>query len=251
MDMIDIHVHIGYWQLADLQGVGTTVEEYDRLRREWNIAGAAVTTTDGPEDCITRNRQLMNLVKDRPEYYYFPWIRIQEPRILDFVMDNREHVRGFKVHPAIDKVPFDDPAFEALSVAAGELGVPILVHCGAWKEMTSYEKVLPAAQRHPEVDYIMAHATGGSFVERTAGIRHLAELKLDNVYVDITGTFRWKTLQRIIEDIGPDKVLFGSDYALGHPHMYRALMEVLNLSPEDKENIFSGNSLRLLSRKRG
>lgn len=246
-----MHVHVGTWQIEDLQGIGATYQDFDRMCRENAVIGAALTTTDGPEDCITRNRALLEASAGDERSYFFPWVRIQEAGMLDFLDAAKDRVRGFKVHPAIDHVPFDDPAFEPLLERAADQRVPILVHCGHWKEMTSYEKVLPAAEKHPEIDFILAHTTGGTFSDRLRGVKHLRDLKADNLYVDITGTFRWKLIMWTIEHLTPYKIVFGSDYPLGHPNLYRGLMEVVDLSREEREAIYSKNAQMILGKKHG
>lgn len=251
LPIIDMHVHVGTWQLEDLQGIGAGYEDFNRMCRQYHVIGAAVTTTDGPEDCITRNRALLEASAQDERSFFFPWVHILEPGILEFLDAAQDRIRGFKVHPAIDHVPFDDPAFEPLLARAAEWRVPILVHCGHWKEMTSYEKVLPSAEKHPEIDFILAHTTGGRFGDRLRGVRHLHELKAENLYVDITGTFRWKLIMWTIELLTPYKIVFGSDYPLGHPSLYRGLMEAVELSREEREAIYFKNAQRLLGKKRG
>ncbi len=248
--IFDIHVHLGTWQAEELQSIGSDFCQFDQMCQRYGVVGAAVTTTDGPEDCVSRNRALLARIKGRPEYQFFPWIRIQDPGIFDFVMESKEWIRGFKVHPALDRVPFDDKAFQPLLELADEMRVPILVHCGHWKEMTSYEKVLPAAEKFPGVDFILAHTTGGSFVDRIKGVKHIRETGLENLYVDITGSFRWKVILWTIEYLTAYKVLFGSDFPLGHPNLYRGLMETIELTREERDAIYFQNGQRLLNKKR-
>ncbi|MBF0498197.1 MAG: amidohydrolase family protein [Deltaproteobacteria bacterium] len=248
--VFDFHVHLGVWCLPDFQNIGATVADLDAVCVRYGLIGAAVTTTDGPGDAVTRNEALLNQIRTRPGYCFFPWINIREPGMLDFVVSRRAWVRGFKVHPSIDRVPFDHPDWAPLVTLAKDLAVPILVHCGAWKEMSSYTKVLPWAEKFPEVDFVLAHTTGGSFVDRTAGLKHLRDLGRPNLYVDITGSFRWRVLAWAIEYISPQQILFGSDYPTGHPQLYRGLMEVFNLTLEDRQAIYYQNALNLLSRKK-
>ena len=55
-------------------------------------------------------------------------------------------------------------------------------------------------------------------------------------------------LRRTIDDLGVDRILFGSDYSTCNPAMYigGVLMDDL-VTDEEKEKIFSANAKKLLN----
>jgi hypothetical protein len=81
-------------------------------------------------------------------------------------------------------------------------------------------------------------------------MRHVERAKWsDNYYLDLSGygLFRHGMLRRAIDEMGADRILFGSDYPTCNPSMYigGVLLDEL-ISDEEKELIFSGNAKRLL-----
>jgi lipopolysaccharide/colanic/teichoic acid biosynthesis glycosyltransferase len=76
-----------------------------------------------------------------------------------------------------------------------------------------------------------------------------ARFEYDNYYVDISGSgiHRYGATKRLIDEIGVDKVIFGSDYAIANLQMY--VDGVLNdhlLTAEEKRLIFADNAKRIL-----
>lgn len=74
-------------------------------------------------------------------------------------------------------------------------------------------------------------------------------LKYDNYYIDLSGTglFRYGMLENMVNKIGSEKILFGTDFPICNPLMYVKAVEFENISNSDKENIFYKNAERLLS----
>lgn len=92
-----------------------------------------------------------------------------------------------------------------------EYGIPILQH--AWHKATGNlpheskpEHVVALAERYPEADIIMAHIAGDweRGIEAVKGCR--------NICVDTSGSIiEMGMIERAVEELGPRRVLFGSD----------------------------------------
>lgn len=101
---------------------------------------------------------------------------------------------------------------------------------------------------HPGVKFVAAHPG-----EYRALVRHLNRAKFsENYYLDISGygIFRHGMLRHAIDELGVDKLLFGSDYSTCNPAMYigGVLLDDL-ITDEEKEKIFSLNAKKLLNLK--
>ena len=100
----------------------------------------------------------------------------------------------------------------------------------------------------PDLNVIAAHPG-----ER-ANVRVRAEMmkRHKNLYWDLSGTglFRWGMLRYLVEQCGPHKLLFGTDYPICNIAMqvYGVLSE--KISEEAKVAIFSGNYDRLSGRSK-
>ena len=71
-----------------------------------------------------------------------------------------------------------------------------------------------------------------------------------NTYLDTSGYGhdRVGMLEYAVEKIGPDRVLFGSDFSINDPSTVIARIQHAFLSREQKDKILSGNLRALLSR---
>ena len=100
-------------------------------------------------------------------------------------------------------------------------------------------------ERHPKTTFVAAHP-----LEFPVLLRHIDRMKKnENVYLDLSGTgmFRFGMLRRLIDEVGAERILFGSDYPICSPAMYvGAILLDETLSCREKELIFNGNAKRLL-----
>jgi predicted TIM-barrel fold metal-dependent hydrolase len=73
-----------------------------------------------------------------------------------------------------------------------------------------------------------------------------------NFYLDTSGYGhdRVGVLEYAVEKIGPDRILFGSDFSINDPSTVIARIKNSFLTYEQKQKIFSGNLERLLDKVR-
>ena len=100
-------------------------------------------------------------------------------------------------------------------------------------------------ENHPNLIIVGAHPGEGEQFERHV----LRAKKYKNYYVDLSGSgiHRYGATKRLVDEIGVDKVIFGSDYAIANLQMY--VDGVLNdhlLTAEEKRLIFADNAKRIL-----
>ena len=100
-------------------------------------------------------------------------------------------------------------------------------------------------EAHPTVTIIAAHPG-----ENPKLIRHIERLKkYPNYYLDLSGTgiFRHGSVRKLIDEVGVERILFGSDYPTCNPAMFvgAILLDEL-ITPEEKQIIFSENVKRIL-----
>jgi predicted TIM-barrel fold metal-dependent hydrolase len=72
---------------------------------------------------------------------------------------------------------------------------------------------------------------------------------MKNVYFDTAASpflYSPDVYNQVIQLVGADKVLFGSDYPLLPPRRLLGEIEALDLNQETKDLMLSGNALRLL-----
>ncbi|MBY0471886.1 amidohydrolase family protein [bacterium] len=131
----------------------------------------------------------------------------------------KKGAKVLKIHAAADGEAPHAPRYKASLKAAGELGMPVIIHTGCFhsalffKEpelgnVSHYEHWFEA---HPETQFVLAHMN----LHKPEAALDIAE-KNPNVWVDTS----WQPVEIIAEAvrrIGAERVLFGSDWPIiGH-----------------------------------
>ena len=97
---------------------------------------------------------------------------------------------------------------------------------------------------HPDMPFVAAHPG-----ERDSVARHIERMrKYDNVYIDLSGTgiFRFGCIRYLVDQVGADRVLFGTDYPICNPDMYIHAVLGERLGDSVTQKIFHDNAARLL-----
>lgn len=99
-------------------------------------------------------------------------------------------------------------------------------------------------EKHPDLPFVAAHPG-----ERASVENHIARMRrYDNAYLDISGTgiLRLGMLEHLVNAVGADRILFGTDYPISNHDLYVHVVRIARISDADKEKIFHLNAERLL-----
>ncbi len=156
--------------------------------------------------------------------------------------------RAVKLHPAAQRFFPDAPEAMPIYEECARLGLPVVFHGGRagiepaythqFTLMRHYEGAL---RRFPELPFVIGHA----------GARDVADAiplaqRNPNAWLGIHGQ-GVTTLHELIERVGADRLLFGSDWPFYH--LAATLAKVLIVTegrPDDRYAILRGNADRLL-----
>jgi predicted TIM-barrel fold metal-dependent hydrolase len=97
---------------------------------------------------------------------------------------------------------------------------------------------------HPGINFVVAHPGEGE-----ALYRHIERMKkYGNLYLDVSasGLDRWLALRALVDGVGSERILFGTDYPVCNPGAIIGAILAEPISDRDRENIFSLNAKRLL-----
>ncbi|MBW1803844.1 MAG: amidohydrolase [Deltaproteobacteria bacterium] len=132
--------------------------------------------------------------------------------------------------------------------------VPVLVHCNEpvghqypGKTAMTLRQLYQFLKTFPKNNIVLAHWGGGLMFY--ALMKKEVQDTLKNVWFDTAASpFLYQPkIYRIAEDmIGPDKILFGSDYPLINPSRYFQDIDAVAPSPESIARIKGGNAAHLL-----
>jgi uncharacterized protein (TIGR03086 family) len=145
---------------------------------------------------------------------------------------------GLKLHPSFDEFPADSPGLDPVLQVAAEAGVPVTVHTAPGP--SDPDLIRRLAERFPQVPFVLYHTFLGPPEGRRRAARHAQQLA--NLYLE-TSWCRSAEVLRLIDEVGADRVLFGSDAAVDGPvHFVR--------SPPNIEMVENYNeSLLILARQ--
>jgi predicted TIM-barrel fold metal-dependent hydrolase len=240
---IDGHIHAGYWSPQYFMGRGASFQELEACLDECGIDGAVLTSTD-----LRENDTVLDLIRgsEGRKYWFFPWVNPAVGEDLAYIRANRDSIQGMKFHPSCDRVKMTDERVKPFLEFASQEGLPVMIHCGRWQEMSSYRLALEVAARYTDTDFLLSHMGGDTPELEMGTIDGILKRGLKNVYLGIEGVREYWAVQRAVTELGADRVIFGSDFPLGHPMMYLGLVDALRVSDPERALILGGNVLRLL-----
>lgn len=159
----------------------------------------------------------------------------------------RAGARAVKLHPAMQRFFPDSDAAMKIYEACGRLGLVVFFHAGRagiepefthqYTMMRNYE---PMLKRFPQVEFVLGHA----------GARDVADAiplakRYPNAWLEVHGQ-GVTTLHEIIEEVGPDHLLFGTDWPFYH--LAASLAKILIVTegrPDQRYAILRGNADKL------
>ncbi len=155
-------------------------------------------------------------------------------------------LRGFKIHPDIQRVNIDDerlyPLYEAI-----EGRMPIAFHLGDDREeyqFSAIERLLRVKKRFPRLEVLAAHLGGYRTWEKS---HRLAEL--EHVWFDASSALWAISPERatsLVHELGTDRVMFGTDYPVAYVNSELERFLLLDLDETERRAILWDNAARFL-----
>ncbi|MFC2062876.1 amidohydrolase family protein [Chloroflexota bacterium] len=162
--------------------------------------------------------------------------------------------RAVKLHPVAQKFHVNDREMWPIYQKCAETSLPIIFHCGKMmiKRMVNYAHPRlfhDVLKSFPTLMVVLAHMGGGFWEDAT----RLANAFPENVYLDtaialsaapIPDFFRLSDDQAVamIRQIGPHRIMFGSDFPWINPKPDIARIRGLPLTDEEKRMILGENA---------
>ena len=237
--IIDIHNHVGLSE----GGTYGEKEELLSLMDSCAIDKAVIFAIDEKERGDTyslQNDAIMKLVKQKPDKF-IGFCRIQpkagQKAVDEMVRTKKMGMMGLKLHPRTDKFMPED-AREVLKMAE-KFAWPVLLHTDHHSDYPLKDWV-NTIQRFSSLVFILAHGGKDDWCE--AGQIAMAS---SNVYLE-TSTLSYNRSKFLIETVGCEKMLFGSDYPYSHPYLEKKKYELIIEDKAKLERVLGGNAKKLL-----
>lgn len=185
---------------------------------------------------------------------------MEEP--MDILVEEyiKNGAKGIKLHPMAQCFDPNDDRLEKVYKISGEAAFPIVFHCGRvsnarLNNYSDIDMILPVIKKYPKIPFVLTHMVDGNIGD----VFKLADM-YENVYFDtsivITGyppllevnEPSWQdneVVEYVINKVGADRLLFGSDYPWGSPE--HDLNRFLEMKIEDcqKSMILAENAIKL------
>lgn len=233
----------------------TLPPDMDATERARALAGFDATIG---ERYVAFNRWLMDTVAGVPALTGFvamdPWALSPERNVAHLREMAERGARGVKLHPVLQKFEPNESLMQPVYQACSELGLTVLSHTGPARDGVPFAEVsafAPVLTEFPGLTVVLAHLGGGKWQDTLAVAR-----AFPNVAFDLCEIIEWAgapgaptaaELVTLIRDIGPERVMLGSDYPWYEPAHTAALVESLPvLSRAEKNAILGENAARIL-----
>jgi hypothetical protein len=257
---VDVHGHYGNYigvQKDPLIDLFMTADAARMARRaawagiEWTVVSPLLAIQPrGKADAVAGNDEASNMVPNtaglrqwvvidplRPETYRQAEAMLRKPWCVGIKIHPEEHVYFIRDH---GKAIFE---FAALHRAV------VLTHSGGVHSIP--EEFVPFANSFPEVKLILAHLGHMDVGDNTHQVRAIQAGRHRNLYVDtssaksiLSGLIEWA-----VREIGPDRILFGTDTPLYFAAMQRMRIEQAEITEGERRKILSENARLLLKLK--
>ena len=239
--IIDTHAHV---DVLDSTGWDDSPERVLHLMDRAGIEKTVVTSygdTPGPNPSFDR---LRTYVDDHPERFIgFPRL---DPRYGERAAETferavtEEGMRGLKLHPVSYGAPlFGERTLRLLDMAA-EFDVPVLIHSG--DRIGALPQQVGEAARRTDATLLMAHI-GGFFNAREA---LAAARRHENIVLETSAFPYPRVIQDAVDELGAERVVYGSDMPPGNPLVELRKVEVLDLTDDQRERVLWRNAADML-----
>ncbi len=238
IEVIDAHAHLGRWGLPGLEG---TTDDLRRLLDASGIARVIVSSAMAIAYDVPGGNAEVAAACDADERIYGSIVfNARYPQQCREQIDRyADHPRfvATKYHTGYDGLPINAP--ENLRViewiAAREL--PLTLHTWTGDGTMAAD----VARRFPELPVFWFHALAADY-------RKAADLasELPNVYLDfITSTQERGKIETLVERLGADRIVFGTDQSLFDPIRAMGAVAEARLGDDDRRRILGGTARRV------
>lgn len=159
----------------------------------------------------------------------------------DHYRRNGEHFRGLEISPAVHGIGLADPRTTALVAVAAEFGHPVYAVCLGRAGSTVHD-FASLAKGFPETTFVLGHC---GFV----GIDFHAVQTVephDNIMAETSGCYA-AVARAAVRHLGPERLLFGSEYPVQSTAAELTKMRELGLDSQAWRQVTWQNASRLLT----
>lgn len=239
---IDCEMHIGAFQGDPYVWLGHPVGPKE-LEAVLDAHGLDMAVVMAPTAQYPDNAALAQAIRGHPRFIGFAVVNPYGPGggVPELDRAVREWgMKGLKLMPLRHGYEVDGGVPQRIMARAAELGLPVSIHSGA--QFCLPWQIADLAQAFPSVPVIMDHMGFRYYVDGAINVaRRVENIYLETALVSMPGYIRMA-----VDQVGAERVLYGSDYPTGHPAGMLATMKAAGLTERDEALVMGENLARLL-----
>lgn len=239
--MLDYHVHLG----KSSSGEDYTIEDLIKNMDLYGIEKSGLSMLNGTDTRLL-NDQVYEAWKKYPDRIIpYAYINPREPFVIDEVNRclGKLKMRGVKFHSwKCGYYPDNNKMLDKVIDEIEKYNVPILTHTGT-APLSLPQQWADVAKKHPKVKFVFAHI---GYLDYGYGCVDCVK-DLENVFVDTSGQVEVQILEKALNVLGSERIIFGSDWPYKFVKSEICKFDVLNLTEKQKNDIFDNNMRKLFS----
>lgn len=161
-------------------------------------------------------------------------------------------LKGVKVHPVLQNFHCNSEEMDSIAKKCGDLYLPILIHSHFLCDTQEFEGLYKLVVNHEDTTFVLAHTSGHTFLDCYSYVERRRSGK-DNVYFDVSSVcmmFRRSPytdhLTWLLQQMGVDRVVFGSNYPVYDVMDALLAFDELGLSFEESQQVLGKTIAELL-----
>ena len=264
--LIDFHTHAfpekiaerAIMSLAEKGGIkpyamGKTEELVEKMNEDSVDISVVLNIATKPEQETNVNNFAISLLENPRIIPFGSVYPASETSLSEIERLKNAGIKGIKFHPEYQWFDVLDERVYPAYKKCGELGMIVTFHAGGdvgFKAPfhSDPERLQKLCDMFPETTFVFAHMGGYGMWENGAQVyTHHDNMYLDTSMINTVEIIENDTAKRIIENVGIDHLLFGSDMPWARASHSKEKLETLGLSEQELEKIYYKNAKKLLN----
>lgn len=242
--VIDVHCHMGFFY-----GSHMPYSEPEIMAKRMEKAGIKICifahhySLFDPE---IGNEIVFDIVRKYPEKFkgYFSVNPHYQENIRTYIKKFESLKKifvGFKLLPDYHRVCLSDKRYEIIFKYGEENGSIILTHTWGGSFYDGEVEVEKILKKYKKIKLILGHSLHSSWEKAIEYVK-----KYENVYLELCAVMDERgVLEKIVEEIGTDRILFGTDFPWFSHHYYIGSLFGAKLTDDEIKKILYLNALKL------
>ena len=233
--IIDSHVHIG------APPKEADPKNFAKLMQNSSIKKAVIFRYFYDKPTTFGNRYISSVIEKYPKWYIgFAWINPNDKTAAKELKTAilKWKLKGVKLHLEMHPTPTEK--LQKIFNVAEKYNIPVCTHLG-----NDFNQIETLSKEY-KTKIIIAHLGTGVYCLDINRLKKAIKLaKNENVFLETSGN-TYPLVYYAINELGPTKIILGSDFPHEHPLVSVKIIELLNISNEEKDLVLQKNISQIL-----